>query len=356
MSEESRDNFPFGEDQLFYAALWWTASLPGGAEVVADICHDHGKVTEIFYPGPGINPKASPVTAGQVRTFFETLYSSLKQGACEVEHDHWGNGRVFLNLAKTYSYGMEDFDCYSPVLANACTAAGILANDSLCNKNTLFLHDDGRILTRQRSGTGWEISAIDYPGMPVLPYPAVDLKREDFEGMPRIRIERQYRVVPLHPGDTLKWVYNSVAGLRCESEMKVTRDNQAVYVFTAGAAKPLADLTDEEIINGGPDIIHNSPDTPLYSLTPGYTDEYGTSIEATDDPRIVRELTAPMPVMEVTVPFQFGIGSSFAVAQPGDRIVWESSSPRVYRKEDLEREVIRMVPAPSAPAGSAPAP
>ncbi len=175
---------------------------------------------------------------------------------------------------------------------------------------------------------------------------------------PTLTWETFYRVVPLRPGQAYVSGYVSVTGKKVVYE-DTAYENQVLAVGNndVDRLETLWTLSDEDIIHGHPDLRGSFADR-AENYEPGYRDEnYGTSIEKTGRPNIVRHLYPKIAFMIATEAVQFGCGGSFVVAQPGDFIIREgkTSTPRVIGRSLVDQGRIRFI-LPPAPNGKAPKP
>lgn len=374
------------ENQMFYAALWWAAQLPGGAEQVPAILARHDKAPVMFPPftpkrgreeinpfemsdekieqleeweRTGYNPADAVLDGPVIDEFFETLLAAMRSTE-KLEYTSSG-GHRYLDLRQSIgtasNHPAYPDRPFSVTIEAAIAVAGIHRH-ALPQNASCYLHNDGQLFVSRDKDSGYGRVSVDYPGRPALPYRTLVLEPADMDHYPVLTWESLYRVVPLRPGQTYKYGWMTVAGERAEFE-DTSRGAQALIIGNndAGSTEALTRLTDEEIIAFHPSLRGSHATWQPEEYRPGYKSAFNNSfVEATADPRIVRSLIPGIAFMKAAEPVQFGCGSDFNVAQAGDFIIRESarSLPRVIAREMTENGRVRFILPPTGPTAPKP--
>jgi hypothetical protein len=167
------------------------------------------------------------------------------------------------------------------------------------------------------------------------------------KGLPTVSIEHFYRKIPLEAGKTYTTRYRTAGGGHSSYEFEAREGDS--YSVSHRDVEDIWNMTDEEILAAG-DRVHGgcrllAHDHEKYQA--GYVDERERyRNEATGDPRIIRQLQAPMRCYDVTERTQIGFGSSFQIADSGDKIIFDERNSRllIISKEDIDSGQIRLVP------------
>ncbi|MCB9990927.1 MAG: hypothetical protein H6867_06060 [Rhodospirillales bacterium] len=387
----------FNENQFFYAALWWLAALPGGKTHTANICARHGK-TSIDFPqfditrkpqkwkagaedlspqtpedvvnlmlnALGVSEQArefnreaaqaieAPLPAQTLDVFFDSLFEALKN---KTDFQHTAERRQegrFIELRQSAAisslHPAYPDHPFSDDIETAIAKAGI-DRGALPQSTGIILHDDGQMFVpqAQQGKPQWLMDTLNYPGKPDLPYQHLALQAKDMNHCPRLTWELLYRVVPLQAGQAFKTGWMTVSGSRTENE-DIAGEDQVLVIGNSDVENPelLETLTDEQIINFHPSI-KRSMAARRKEYQEGYEDRaYNMSVEAADQPNIMRKLIADIAYIKVKAPVQIGHGLSYAIAQPGDFIIRESerSAPRVIRKSSIDQGAVRFIVPP----------
>lgn len=351
----------FSNDQLFYAAIWWASGLDGALAYTDDVFRDYGMKPVALAPSATRNDEhdGTPVTERQFRAYFDALYEGLKNGVEKPERTG-EPGHAHISLAQSFATSSDDpaypdFP-YSDVIEMATAVSGI-PRHAHAKAHMVEIHDSGHVFVTKEVNGQYRFAAFDYPGSPLGDYVAKPtFTKDDMKDTRQMVWEFFYRVVPLEEGQKYQSGWMTVAGTRAFRE-GTARAGQVLTVGHNESYVPLADLTDAEII-AGTDKISGSMAQDAKEYAAGYVNTSSQShIEATGDPRIVRYLKGPVTVMEVTEKTALFAGSSFVIAQPGDRIVVEQqgSLPRLMRKELFDNGKVRFLPFnPENPPGVKP--
>lgn len=343
---------PYNDDQIFYAALWWSSVLDGAEAWTVDIFKAYGKkpiaLTPVKKPNDDRIDDETPVTQEQFRAYFDALYEYLKDGKAQAEKTS-AKGETYIELGQEAGVSSDsptypDF-AYSSGIEEAIKAAGIDRYAHMKGTH-VWLHSDGQLYVTNGAPGGPVVVPLDYPGRPAPEFPLYPYFREqDMTNTYDTTWETFFRVVPLQEGQKYTRGYVAQDGTRQTREDTARKDR----VLTLGqyeSSVPLKDLTDEEILAFGPRITHSMADDAK-EYVPGFEDKpHNARVEATDDPRIVRHLKGPVKVMDVTQKMAIGFASGFTIAEPGDKIIVEQAgySPRVMKKASLENGNVRLIP------------
>ncbi len=308
---------PFNTNQFFYAATWLTDCL------------------------------SSDVPESKRLVFLRTLRNDLESQAYATQTT--GGQTHFIAIGRisavTTQYPVFPFDKYTE---HALEKSGI-DRKFLMGKAPFYLHDDGQILVPELlDNKRGAVKSLPYPRQPDLPYTLVNVFEEDMAHCPQFIWQTDYRVVPLREGQPVKWVYPDVYGKRVEYDEIAQKDDVAVVTISGLATGTLNDPSDDDIIMGAGNVIQNRI-CQREEFTPGYDRLWGLFIQATGQPSIVREISAPFPVMDVREPVQIHLGHAFSTAAVGDKLIIESkdSAPRVIRKKWLDDRHVVFVPSTS---------
>lgn len=356
----------YNDDQFFYAALWFATTLDGAEALTDGICKAYGKKPIPLSPVKQPNPRhnGTPVTEDQFRTYFDTLYATLKDGRTERTH-HTSSGRdgQFLKLSRAPGASRSQPQwpevAFSPSVEAAIAASGIDRN-AHTKGCYVYIHDTGDVFVNVTQADGpMTIASLDYPGKPPAPYRTLPAyTRSDMADTRLMVWEEQYRIVDLAPGQGYMSGYVGVDGKRYFSEA-IADEGHALLVGNFESTVPLATLTDAEILAGSAKI-NGATAFRRDEFQPGFFDPDSRKwVEETSDPRIVSQRTGPVRVMDVTENIALHSGYSFAIAKPGDLIVQESagSTPRVVTRGEIENGNKIFLPyAPPTPRKAAPKP
>ncbi len=172
----------FNDNQLFYAALWWVAGLPGGAKHVPAILDRYGMAPVDFPPcaitrgrkkanwftmsmeelleledweARGYNPADEILPPEKLDAFFDCLFAAVRQTAQEKTglcYTFSGRDR-YLELRQsggtsTSHPAWPDFP-FSDALEAAIAIAGI-SRHALPRKRGLYAHEDGQLFVPAR--------------------------------------------------------------------------------------------------------------------------------------------------------------------------------------------------------------
>jgi hypothetical protein len=360
-------------NQLFYATLYWAEALPGGAAFSDDICAEHkpympmdpplqtaDKIEVDPYKDYGYFPDTeenirknitsiveSGVSREQFNAFFEAMYRFLTDGGERKRSAGSPKDGKYIELSRCNPHSDRDVP-FSNAIIYGLQAAG-LHSEILNPQAEAYVHDNGQLIVMPRTGKGYrDFIDVAYPGRPVtgrsLPGIAVE---DSAEATSLVSIEYLYRAVPLEAGKTCVIRYGED-----EAYDFTAKEGDVFYIShhdVGGDLNLLRQMADEEIISGQNPVLRGGMHLPANDkeeYQPGYADKKGSySMEATDDPRIVRMLQAPARCMEVTARVQISYGRNFQVAEPGDKILFDEKQRRilVIRKEDIENGACRLV-------------
>ncbi|HYD19044.1 MAG TPA: hypothetical protein VEF76_11245 [Patescibacteria group bacterium] len=351
----------YNDDQLFYAAIWWATGIDGAEAYTADVFKAYGKTPIAVTPAkePNKDHDGTPVSEAQFRVYFDVLYEGLKNGVEKTQRTY-EPGSGYMKLERSFATSSNnpaypDFP-YSDVIEMAMAVSGVTRHMHGTG-NHVAIHETGQLFVTQKSGERYQWQELPYPGAPEQPFASAPVyTAADMKGAKPVVWETFYRVVPLEEGQVYQSGWIAVDGNRYFHE-GTARAGQVLTLGQYDSTVPLASLTDAEII-AGTEKITGSMASDAYEYAAGYIDErHQSSLEATDDPRIVRHLKGPVMALEVTEPLALHAGSSFVIAKPGDRIITEQEgyTPRVIRRESLESGKVRFIPFnPEKPPGVKP--
>ncbi|HEY8192033.1 MAG TPA: hypothetical protein VIG74_06380 [Alphaproteobacteria bacterium] len=271
-----------------------------------------------------------PCPAAQLDTFFDTLYTALKEKKDFLHpYSHWNLNYIELEHSPSSS---SDDPCYpdhpfSPELEAAIATSGI-ARGALPQKMRVYAHDDGQIFMPEKNEEIHRMVSFDYPDRPPLSRRHTDIGMRDLDNCPRLVWETFYRVVPLQQGEKYKTYWQTVAGGRYENENTARRPGKVLTISRNDVRDPylFESLSDEDIKNAHPGVLSASDDD-AECYEPGYSHPiYKSRVEATSAPNIVRNISPDVAYMKVTEPMQLYCGTQYMTAEPGDFIIRESSN------------------------------
>jgi len=357
---------PYNDNQLFYAALYWAEALPGGQAFTDDICKKHGKPympmnapqqtldkvececnpfeddeDEFFLKEERVKYKVeSGVSRGQCETFFDAMYGFLREGKEKEKDASNSKDGKFLQLCRSNVTSKSHFP-FSDAIEAGLAEAGL--DREILNPHAFaFAHDNGALISMQAPEKNFRnVIDVAYIGRPQTGYrslPSFGLE-ESAKVISTAQIEYFYRQIPLKAGQAYTWGYNTVGGGH-EAHDEVAQEGEFFMLSHRDVDGDLGALSDDEILNGDARVTGGCayPKNEWDRYQPGYfSEKSGVSVEATDDPCIVRELQYPMPCMDVTEKIQISYGRNFQLAEPGDKIVFDEKDKRVmlFRKEEM---------------------
>ncbi len=177
------------------------------------------------------------------------------------------------------------------------------------------------------------------------------------KGAKPVVVEHFYRMVDLEPGKNYTTFYTATDG-KLHPHSFVAKEGDILTVRTS-KDYDIRKLKDEEILSGENPKIESGFQINKEVFLSGYGSAT-TVVEATDDPRIMRQLDTWARCMEVTEKIQLYSASSFQLAEPGDKILVQKDgyTPQVFHKEDIDngKFSLIMTEKPSAPRAKKPKP
>lgn len=356
------DSIGLNDSQYFYAALYWTAALPGGLAFLDDVCKayqkpylplaacqrgedDHAGELAFLPERASILQKIEGgVTGAQARLFFDTLYQGLCTGRADKSTTWNTPAYRYIELGKEVkAHTIEDE--YSDVIEDALATAG-LHRTLLPMHARCYLHETGQLFVYDAHE---KFSEVSYPGQPQCDFERRRFTDADFVALPELRMEILHRVVPVRQGQACVLRYDCVDG-SIATHRAHSRSEDGVVIVAQGDADDIAGLTDDEILSGADKVRACTP-IDKASFTPGYQGQDGAYVIATDDPRIVCWRSGVVKCLQLTCRTQVFYGSRFAIAEAGDLIERDAGGRLcLLRAADYTGGRYQMVPADGGPA------
>lgn len=318
----------YNDAQLFYAQLYWISALPGAEAFMADACRERG-VEVVEYKAPRTNDEQRnpipPLTKGQFDTIMSTLNYELTKPDAIKNYTSDGTGVSYLELRRSM---VRVFPPRPPTIPTeiALAAAGI-NDENVAKISTAFLHDTGQLFVYTYKDGQLVVDEMMYPGRPEMPFKShPHFKAEDMTQDGKFVFEHYFRVERLAKDEKYTWTYNTVAGK--PNSMEMTNYGDSVVTVSGSDPMSLVALSREDILAGK--VVNSNDEEKRY--TGNYVDAANKErVDATEFPGVYRELRGPFNYMAVKERMQLYSGSSFVMAEPGDRL-WvekEGYKPRV---------------------------
>ncbi len=323
---------PYNDAQLFYAAMYWISALPGADAYMADACKAR-RFDVVDYKAPRsedeLRDPISPLTKEQFDTILTTLEQELTKPDAVKNFTSDGTATSYQEVRRSLARVFPPRPPTTP--AEIALAAAGIDDEGAAKISTVYLHETGQLFAYMRQDDKLVVDELIYPGRPEMPFTShPKFSVADMTNDGQFVFEQFYRIERLEKDEKYIWSYDAVNGKRVNLEC--SNLGQDVITVSGADPKALAALTREDILSG---TVANSPDDQK-RFSGNYMDPGSKErMDATEFPGIYRELRGPFNYMTVKEPTQLYSGSSFMIAQPGDRIFAEkdTSTPRVIRAD-----------------------
>lgn len=351
------------EKTQFYMALYWVSCLPNGARYMTQLCDEYGMPhmdikapqktleqakKELFNPFdtreykeryPSVAQKIkNGVTYQEAKQLLDDLIAMLTHSGTKKRYEL----KAFLQLEKHGATSDSEFhfsDEIEAALINSSLEDGHIEIDrQIMGHGMICVHEDGQAFALQKDAQGQlSVEKFDYPAHPKIShkvYPRITCA--DIAHAPKMVREIFYRVIPLEEGQPYVWGYRTQSG-DIQTYDSIAHADE-VYTVDLDANDYDPEMSDEEI------LMHPTLGMSRLreDMSVGYVNSFrGSTIMATDQPNIVKDVSRPMPCMEVTEKIQIGWGHNIRIAEPGDRLVAEytdQSDVFILRKSVLEKD------------------
>jgi hypothetical protein len=348
---------------LFYTALYWVACLPNGADHIKQLCEEYGQTymnikapqktlqqaeKELFNPFdtreyddryPVVSEKIkNGVSYEEAKQFLQDTLSIIGHTGLQDKYKE----KSFMTLQKHGATSDMEFhfsdEIEAALIQSSLKDDYIEIDRQIIGHGMICVHYDGQAFAYQIDAQGKpSIEKFEYPGYPDIPHKVyTHITSEDIVHAPKLVREIFYRIIPLEEGQKYVW------GFHTQSDGIQAYDNTAhaneVYTVDLDARDYDPNMSDEEI------LMHPTLGISRFKfdMAIGTVNQFrGNRIEATDQPNIVKDVSRPMPCMDVTEKIQIGYGDYMRIAEPGDKLFAEykdKSDVSILRKAVLENK------------------